>query len=104
MARAGNGQGETRVWAEKHCLTVVQSLPEGDIRLYPNPAHGQVTVQVGDGIMVDRISIYDLTGKQLLSTPYPPGGKISLEGFKPGIYLLRVHTPQRTVTFKLSVY
>ncbi len=83
---------------------VVQSLPEGDIRLYPNPAHGVVHIQTAKDIKPLRIALYDLTGKQLLNKAFPADGKLSLQGLKPGIYLLRIQTERRTVTFKLSVY
>jgi hypothetical protein len=64
-----------------------------EISVYPNPAHDKVytkTTLASDG----SITIYDISGKQLLyQTLTPKGTTITdISGFAPGIYIYRIAT------------
>ena len=61
------------------------------ISIYPNPCHGEVTVNIPEGA-VDRLAVFDLSGKKLID--YAATDKsstrfiLSIHGLAPGIYIL----------------
>lgn len=73
-----------------------------DVRVYPNPARGQVRVEVPGGTA--RVRCYDLRGR-LHRTAVWPGteGTLSLTGLAAGHYVLEVITPQGTSQHRLHV-
>ena len=59
------------------------STPNSQLTIYPNPTTGTVTVD-GSG----TLHLYDLYGREVLSTPYSPLTTLHLESLPDGIYLL----------------
>lgn len=66
-----------------------QVIPEMDLQLFPNPASDvlQITIPIGT---LEKISIHDLEGRQVLETPVSgtTSTSISLQSLKPGTYVL----------------
>jgi plastocyanin len=67
---------------------------ENQILLYPIPAEDFVTIDLSStGEKFEGISILDMTGKELLSFHDPSGSsyqKFDINGFKPGLYLVKI--------------
>lgn len=75
----------------------------GDIRVFPNPASGSITVSSQNRI--DEIHIYSLSGK-LVDRKIGAFSKevnLNTEGLKAGIYMMMVFQKSGTETFKIVV-
>ncbi len=60
-------------------------------RIYPNPAADMVTLE-WEGWMYDRITVYDLLGRQVESFETSGGRKyLDISDWNPGIYLLKIN-------------
>jgi len=82
----------------------VAELTKADLglKVYPNPSNGFVNVSVSENVNIDRIRIYELSGRVVLvqvtyQSPQPPsprGSSISLDvsGLVAGMYLIEVET------------
>jgi len=69
---------------------------EQNLYFYPNPVKDKIYFTVETGIL----SVYDLTGKLLLSQSFH-AHQTNVSGLKPGIYLVRIQSGGRTFTSKL---
>ena len=70
---------------------VIETEMNYRFRIYPNPATGMVTLE-WDGWMYDRITIYDLLGRQVESFETTGGRKyLDISDWTPGIYLLKIN-------------
>jgi hypothetical protein len=70
--------------------------------VYPNPAHGFVTVQAGDEPV--NVELYAINGQLLWSRQITGITQLSLGNTEPGVYILRkVHASGRTKVEKLIV-
>lgn len=69
-----------------------EMLNDRDIRIYPNPTEGQLTVEItGDGAC--RFDIYNISGQQVLTTNSGPGRVVLDISSQPkGFYILRITT------------
>ena len=63
---------------------------------YPNPVTDRIYFNVPDGI----ISIYDMTGRKLLTRPFT-NAQTDLSPLKPGLYILHLQSANTTRTGKL---
>lgn len=60
------------------------------LTLYPNPASQTLHLQTGEGMHIDQLEIADVTGRIVYrSQEAEIAAEISLDGFQPGIYLVR---------------
>lgn len=61
-----------------------------EMSLYPSPAtdHFIISNVPSEGKM--NVSLYDINGKFVRSTPFIANNKISLQGVQPGLYLVKV--------------
>ena len=74
-------------------------------RLYPNPAHGSVTLDIGASI-ARTIELADAQGRMIRSfgtNDHTGRIQLSLEGIAAGGYFLRVHTEHGPVVSRLMV-
>lgn len=69
----------------------VGSLKTDDLRLYPNPTTGMVTLQ-GDA-RVERIDITDISGRMLRSIN-TPSIQFDINGLPQGVYFVRITTSE----------
>ena len=65
--------------------------PSRDIRLYPNPTTGRVTVEADEEVL--RVDVYDYTGRCVAS--FERQTSIDLGRLATGIYTLRMTLPER---------
>jgi hypothetical protein len=65
----------------------------GNLNIYPNPAHNQVFVNLGERLSrAGRIEVLDMGGKVVLEEKIPPGYQVirmDIDHLSRGIYLLR---------------
>jgi hypothetical protein len=83
------------------CLEVIvlaneDLIDQKSIVMFPNP--GQNTLQLKTDKNIDSITIYDLWGKKLLTTPQK---EINISSLSAGTYLVKVETPAGTWRGKL---
>jgi len=73
------------------------------LELFPNPASETVNISVAENVKVERIRVYEVTGRVVIEqnnqSPQPPsprGSSISLDvsDLSPGMYLLEVETKE----------
>ena len=69
--------------------------------MYPNPATNEVTISVDAKYNVTAISIYDISGREVIAQDASNTATISLEGLESGYYFVNVFTTDGTVTNKL---
>ena len=96
----------TNVGIDNHLL----STDDCQLSIYPNPAHGEVTVSVNEP---STISILDMTGRTIM----PPteskadvsddshfsGYKVKISNLIPGAYFVRIATAKEVLVKKLIV-
>jgi PKD repeat protein len=82
--------------------SAIDEITSGSINLYPNPAEG--FVQFDSEIKIKQLSIYDHTGKLIVSKVVGAKSiKINLETIKSGIYLVQISVGESLITKKLIV-
>jgi hypothetical protein len=74
---------------------------ELSIALYPNPAFSHVTIDLKNKNMVASdysFSMYDFSGRFILSRELTDrSNTISLEGISPGLYVIKINSPEGIV-------
>ncbi|MBR1644616.1 MAG: DUF4430 domain-containing protein [Bacteroidales bacterium] len=83
-----------------HQTNAIGSATAASLRLYPNPANGHVQVETDDAQAVDRIEVYDMTGRVALTAPCT--GRLTTlptHTLQAGIYVVKAGT----ATHKLVV-
>ncbi len=74
-------------------------------RFYPNPVANTLTYQLPAGVKAHRVSILDLTGRQVRSQAYDNVGEqntLDLTTLKRGLYLVRLSGVGVISQFKIS--
>jgi PKD repeat protein len=94
--QAGNDYGSTTESKVKYIQvfgTGIQEAVKGIMSVYPNPASGILNISLPASMVVNEVSLYDVTGKKfLLSTGPEKAAELSLrlpQGLS-GLYLLEV--------------
>lgn len=64
--------------------------PGSAFSISPNPTRDHVTVRMSDGSPVGRITLFDMTGAYLGTIDGT--GKVSLSGYSPGMYFLKIES------------
>jgi mannan endo-1,4-beta-mannosidase len=72
---------------------------ELDYQIFPNPAHGKVTIK---GLTFDRMEVFDINGQVVFSTARQLDS-IQTENFKNGIYLIKISKDHTTYRQKLVI-
>ena len=78
-----------------------------EIKVYPNPAHGKLSIDMGDNTEdVLKLELSSLDGKSLISVK-PLGNSVinmNISSFSSGIYLLTIYQKDGVVRRKVEVY
>ena len=62
-----------------------------DFTVYPNPTHDQLYFNNKSGLVLEKISIYDMEGRIIISTNLnSKNGSINVSAIQSGIYLLEI--------------
>ncbi len=81
-----------------------KNISEMDIRIYPNPATNQVTIQFYENSLMNSVMhLYDVYGRLLLkNTIRQTTENVSIESLSPGLYILEIRDGDKAVkNFKL---
>jgi len=76
-----------------------------DLVIYPNPAHGRITMKVPEG-KIEQIVLYDALGRKISRVNNLSGGHsmdIDVSGLPGGLYFVFARTPSRTWTSPVLV-
>lgn len=88
-------------------LSISDAQLEDNVKLFPNPANGVVTIQIRGNIVLNNINIYDLSGKLLfknsLSSGYQSSVNLDISTFSSGIYFVELNAESATAVEKLIV-
>lgn len=94
--------GHTIYWSE--CIDKdyqgVDDIDFADCSVYPNPADDYIIVGANNDSPVQRIDIYDVTGKLMISSVEK---EINVSGLESGMYIVNILTDKGCVTKKISV-
>lgn len=71
-----------------------------NIKVYPNPATSQVTVS--SYYVLDKIELYDMLGKLILTNKYE-SNVIDVSAITHGVYLLKIYSGERSSTKKIVI-
>lgn len=79
----------TPVWAYTPCFWVTNTRTPAshDVRVFPNPTSGELTLDLPAGQLPRQLVIREMTG-QLVSTPSVMGREVDTSTLPPGMYLL----------------
>jgi uncharacterized repeat protein (TIGR03803 family) len=84
--------------------TVITEIAEDyiiDHRIYPNPTHGKINIE---NVLNAEIEVFDITGRLLVKNKTENLSQtitLDLNGFNPGIYLVRIKEQNSTYTSKI---
>jgi len=82
-------------------LPVSEHLQSMEFSFFPNPARHEVSISA-EGYVVDKLSIYTLTG-QLVLQKRPLNGTVDISDLQPGMYIVEVTVEGRKLRQKLLV-
>jgi len=81
---------------------IVENSFGQELKLYPNPSQGKFTLDLGRTYGKVQLSLYGLTGRQVLSKTYSGTGLIELNITEAkGVYMLKVETENDQAIIKL---
>ena len=86
----------------KSGLSEIRYNPNGDLRIYPNPAKDIVDVRVNSD-KTQKLEVFDVKGVPLLRQPMLPSGKMDISKLSPGTYLVTATAWYKTYSKKLVV-
>jgi hypothetical protein len=82
-------------------LSVNEVLSASIANVYPNPASNNVTISVDAKYSVKSIKLFDVTGREVLSTEAGNNVTLSLETLQAGYYFVNVYTTEGVASSKL---
>ena len=96
--------GHTIYWSDcidKDYLSVDENL-EDEVAVYPNPANNLIRIDVEPRLIasVQRIDLYDITGKLMISYNET---EIDVSGLESGMYFVNILTDKGVVTKKVTI-
>lgn len=81
----------------------LNELPSSSIQIFPNPSKGVIHLQAKDNLSVQNISVLDLFGKEVYSTPMKQSNEIRVDFLAPGIYFVTFETDQGQVRKRVVI-
>lgn len=70
-------------------------------RLYPNPVNDLLQVDLPEGTSSATLSLYEITGRQVMRRQLEAGASLSLANLSPGIYLYNISVNGKIQSGKL---
>ena len=84
-------------------LSVVLDLFDTNLYLSPNPVVSVLNIKTTKGFMLDKVSIYDITGRKIFSSvnkQQQPNISINVEALSKGVYILKVSSNENSADLK----
>ena len=81
-------------------LTNTKFLNES-FSVYPNPTNGIITISNTENLQVEKVVVYDVSGKQVFASNSIINNQINIENFASGTYMLHIQTKQGTAVKKI---
>jgi hypothetical protein len=84
-------------------LSLVSNLSNTNFYISPNPVASELNIKATKGLILDKISIYDITGRKIFSSvskEQQPNISINVEGLSKGVYILRVSSNENSSDLK----
>jgi hypothetical protein len=70
-------------------------------RVYPNPATEFISIASNTELKAESYSLYDLTGKRMLTGYVHENTSINIKALDPGLYLLKIISKEQMTCFKI---
>lgn len=70
------------------CLGTTELRPQGEVKLYPNPASSTVHIELPAGAKAQEIYMYSTTGRLVKTAVISSSGQLDITELPPGIYYL----------------
>lgn len=103
LYNGGNGDGHAvNTFTTSFTLDLVAFLIEMDVILYPNPASNIVNIKPNDGVIIQSIQLYDVSGKKI-NISLSNNNTFNVSQLSEGLYILNIYTQNGSVTKKLIV-
>ena len=84
-------------------LRITSDLFNTNFYLSPNPVASELNIKTTKGLILDKISIYDITGRKIFSSvskEQQPNISINVEALSKGVYILRVSSNENSSDLK----
>ena len=84
-------------------LSLISNLSNTNFYISPNPVASELNIKTTKGLVLDKISIYDITGRKIFSSvskEQQPNISINVEGLIKGVYILRVSSNENSSDLK----
>jgi hypothetical protein len=95
----------TIIYTNQFPASVNEIANNGDIKIYPVPAHDNVTIEMANG-NIQSVEMTDIVGKRVVSVNGVKGQliyQINTSGIGAGIYLIRINSDNGIMTRKIEV-
>lgn len=84
---------------EAQCeLSVTENSIAQSLILFPNPVTSTLQIQISEGMVFEKATVYSILGKRLLETSE---NQINMETLSTGIYFVEVFTDKGSITRKI---
>jgi 3-oxoacyl-[acyl-carrier-protein] synthase III len=87
-------------------ISAVEEIKSGDVKLYPVPTNGLMTIELNDKEHIKSLKVFDMLGKEISDVKVNVNGskaEIDMQGKAAGIYILNVETETATHTKKFNL-
>lgn len=100
----GNNAGSCMLYSNDN-VTDLSKVNIQSTLLYPNPTHGDITVELDKNLNDLQISIYDLSGRLILSKSHKGSNqvKLNIADCNPGTYLIIIESENYYSNHKLII-
>jgi len=97
-SQSGDG-GTTSQFKLFELTTSTKELDEFQVSVFPNPTNDYITIS---GLKSGNLySVFDIQGRQLLSSKFSTESTLDLRNFDSGLYLLSIQVGEKTITKRI---
>jgi hypothetical protein len=84
-------------------LSVAKHSIDLNLKLYPNPASELVYIKTPQGKPISKVSIFDVSGKRMMTTTILDNKALNVSQLKSGLYFVSISIDNTTITKKLII-
>ncbi|MDY0015755.1 MAG: T9SS type A sorting domain-containing protein, partial [Bacteroidales bacterium] len=87
----------------KYDLTNIDALEKSEIKIYPNPALSELSIDNGQELMKE-VFLYDVMGRKVKHIPVnAPSTTVDVSDLPNGIYVVKINTANGVLVRKVQV-